>query len=370
MKYFLIAGERSGDLHGGNLISALKEHDSEANFRGFGGDAMAEAGMNVLVHYEDMAFMGFLEVAKNLPTIFKLFSKCKEEILKFRPDVLILIDYAGFNLRMAKWAKQQGIRVFYYISPKVWAWNPKRAEKVKANVDRMFVIMPFEKGFYADWGMEVDYVGNPLLDAVTSFEASPEFLGKNGLAKNVVAFLPGSRKQEVLSLLPLMQQIAHQMPHQHFAVAAVKNLDNAYYESIARLANVTLVWEDTYNLLSNAQAAIVASGTATLETALFKVPQVVVYKTSWVTYQIAKRIITVPYISLVNLIAEEEIVPELIQEDLQPDKVIAELEAILPEGKNRAKQMQNYARLREIMGEYTPSARTAELMWQYLQAKN
>jgi lipid-A-disaccharide synthase len=371
MKYFLVAGERSGDLHGGNLINALKHYDAEANFRGFGGDAMAEAGMQVLVHYQQMAFMGFLEVAKNLPAIFKLFKTCKQEILKFRPDVLILIDYAGFNLRLARWAKEQGIKVYYYISPKVWAWNPKRAEKIKRYVDRMFVIMPFEQAFYANWGMlNVDYVGNPLLDAVKNFVPNEDFKSQLQLQPNqvLVALLPGSRKQEVSDLLPVMLEVAQQLPEVRFAIAAVRTLDESLYSIANNISNVTLVWEDTYNLLVAADAAIVASGTATLETALFKVPQVVVYKTSWASYQIAKRLITVDYISLVNLIAEKGIVPELIQDEMNEVRVLEELKKILPGENERRNQLEAYGRLLNKLGNYKPSNRTAELIWDYLQA--
>lgn len=368
MKYFLIAGERSGDLHGGNLVKALRQEDADANCRGFGGSYMAEAGMQVLVSYEQMAFMGFAEVVSNLPTILGLFSKCKEEILKFRPDVIILIDYAGFNLRMAKWAKQQGFKVFYYISPKIWAWNQKRALKIKKYVDRMFVIMPFEQDFYARWGIDVDFVGNPLLDAIRDFKATPAFLSDNKLPqKPVVALLPGSRKQEVSSLLQVMLPVSKAFPEYTFAVAGLTSLPAVLYAGTEAYPNVKVVYDQTYELLSHAAAAVVASGTATLETALFEVPQVVCYKTSWATYQIAKRIITVKYISLVNLVADSGLVPELIQEEFTEERLQKELLEILPGGEAREQQLAGYRKLKIAMGEEAASQKAARMMLGYLK---
>jgi lipid-A-disaccharide synthase len=368
MKYFLIAGERSGDLHGGNLVKALRQEDPEANCRGFGGDDMEKAGMQLLVHYEKMAFMGFLEVLANLPAILGNFKRARQEILKFRPDVIILIDYAGFNLRMAKWAKSQGFKVFYYISPKIWAWNQKRALKIKKWVDRMFVIMPFEQEFYQRWGMTVDFVGNPLLDAIRAFVPNPHFRKQNGLSdKPLIALLPGSRKQEVANLLEIMLPISQQFPDYTFVIGGLTSLPAILYAPAEKYANVQIAYDQTYDLLSHASAAIVASGTATLETALFEVPQVVVYKTTWATYQIAKRLITVQYISLANLVAGEGLVPELIQESLTEKRLQADLQKILPGGAERSRQLEGYKKLKAEMGEEAASQRAARLMVGYLR---
>lgn len=368
MKYFLVAGERSGDLHGANLLKALKERDPEANFRGFGGNDMQAAGMQLLVHYNDMAFMGFLEVAKNLPAIWGYMRRCRQEILKFRPDALILIDYAGFNLRLAVWAKQQGIKVFYYISPKVWAWNQNRAYKIKAVVDHMFVIMPFEKEFYARYGYKVDFVGNPLLDAIRAFRADESFLQQHGLAeKPIVAVLPGSRRQEIDNMLGNMLELIPHFPDYQFVVAGIRNMPEDYYRAALDHPQAKVVFDETYELLSHAKAALVTSGTATLETALFEVPQVVCYKTSWLSYQIASRLIKVDYISLVNLIAGKEVVKELIQEELRTDRLKEELSAILPAGSRRQVQLEEYQALKQQMGEGSASATTADLMLGYLK---
>ncbi|EMR03362.1 lipid-A-disaccharide synthase [Cesiribacter andamanensis] len=368
MKYFLIAGERSGDLHGGNLVRALRQEDADANCRGFGGEYMAQAGMQLLVHYEKGAFMGFLEVAANLPIILGLFRRAKQEILKFRPDVIILIDYAGFNLRMAKWAKEKGFKVYYYISPKIWAWNQKRALKIKKYVDRMFVIMPFEQEFYQRWGMTVDFVGNPLLDAIRDFTPKPEFRSQNSLSrKPIIALLPGSRKQEVASLLEVMLPVSRHFPDYTFVIAGLTTLPAILYAPAEGYPNVQIAYDQTYELLSEASAAVVASGTATLETALFEVPQVVVYKTGWTTYQIAKRLITVQYISLANLVAGEGLVPELIQHELTQERLQAELQKIVPGGPDRNRQLQGYQKLKSEMGEEAASQRTARLMVGYLQ---
>ena len=367
MKYFLVAGERSGDLHGSNLIKSLNEQDPQASFRGFGGDYMKDAGMQLLVHYNDMAFMGFLEVVKNLPAIFSFLKQCKEEILKFRPDALILIDYAGFNLRIARWAKQQGIKVFYYISPKVWAWNQKRALKIKASVDHMFVIMPFEQEFYARYDYKVDFVGNPLLDAIRSFEPDPEFLQQNTLIdKPIIAVLPGSRKQEIENMLGYMLELIPSFRDFQFVVAGIENMPREFYSAALDFPEAKVVFDQTYQLLSHAKAALVTSGTATLETALFEVPQVVCYKTSWISYQIASRLIKVDYISLVNLIAGKEVVRELIQESLHLDNLRKELGEIVPGGKKRQSQLQEYKQLKAQIGEAKASETTAKLILKYL----
>ena len=370
MKYFLVAGERSGDLHGSNLIKALKERDSYTCCRGFGGDYMQEAGMQLLLHYNEMAFMGFLEVVKNLPAILGIMKQCKQEILKFRPDALILIDYAGFNLRIARWAKGQGIKVFYYISPKVWAWNQKRALKIKASVDHMFVIMPFEQAFYARYEYKVDFVGNPLLDAIRAFTPSPDFLQENKLdQKPLIAVLPGSRRQEIENMLGYMLELIPAFPDYQFVVAGIKNMPEKFYQKTIEHPAARVVFDQTYDVLAHAKAALVTSGTATLETALFEVPQVVCYKTSWISYEIARRLIKVDYISLVNLISGKEVVKELIQDDLTKENLEQELKRIVPGGENRSTLLKEYKVLKRQIGETSASETTAGLILKYLQQK-
>ena len=325
--------------------------------------------MELLVHYNDMAFMGFLEVVKNLPSIFGFLKQCKQEILQFQPDALILIDYAGFNLRIARWAKAQGIKVFYYISPKVWAWNQKRALKIKASVDHMFVILPFEKDFYSGYDYKVDFVGNPLLDAIRAFDPDPEFLQKNNLEeKPVIAVLPGSRKQEIENMLGYMLELISVFPDYQFVVAGIANMPREFYSSALEYPGAKVVFDQTYNLLTYAKAALVTSGTATLETALFEVPQVVCYKTSWVSYQIASRLIMVDYISLVNLIADKEVVKELIQKSLTPENLKKQLSYIIPGGSKREVQLQEYKELKAKMGEERASDTTASLIFKYLES--
>ncbi|WP_373513175.1 lipid-A-disaccharide synthase [Persicitalea sp.] len=358
MKYYLIAGERSGDLHGANLMKGIHQHDSDAAFRAWGGDLMQAQGATLVTHYTDMAFMGFLEVAKNLFTILSFLKKCKKDILEYQPDVLILIDYPGFNLRMSAFAKKRGIKVCYYISPKVWAWNQKRAWKIKATVDRMFVIFPFEVDFYKKYDYDVSYVGNPLMDAIETFTPDPDFSKKNNLEnKKIIALLPGSRRQEVIGMLDTMLSVKESFPEYEFVVAGVNSLPDSLYEKYQNLPRVTVVFEATYDLLSVAEAALVASGTATLETALFSVPEVVCYRTSGVSYAIAKSLIRVPFISLVNLIMEKEAVKELIQADFSQENLTAELGAILPNGKKRKRIEADYNTLQEKVGKSGASQR-------------
>ena len=310
-----------------------------------------------------MAFMGFLEVAKNIGTIRRIMRECRADLLAHRPDVLILIDYAGFNLRMARFAKQHGIRVFYYISPKVWAWNPGRARNIKASVDRLFTILPFETPFFAKYDYAVEYVGNPLLDALADFRPDPAFRKKVGLdGRPIVALLPGSRRQEITAMLPVMLVATRQFPAYDFVVGTVSNLPDDLYDKImADYPYVRRVSDSAYDLLHVATAALVTSGTATLETALFNVPQVVCYKTARWWYEIGKRILTVPFLSLVNLIAGRAVVPELIH-DCTPDRVAAELRGILPGGPNRDAQLTGYADVRQKMGEPGASARAGRAM--------
>ncbi len=367
MKYYLIAGERSGDLHGANLMKGIRAHDPAAEFRAWGGDLMQEQGATLVTHYTDMAFMGFLEVLKNLPTILGFLKKCKADVLDYQPDALILIDYPGFNLRMAAFARKRGIKVLYYISPKVWAWNQKRALKIKATVDRMFVIFPFEVDFYKKYGYDVTYVGNPLMDAIHDFTPDPDFISKNKLNdKKIIALLPGSRKQEVTGTLDTMLSIQASFPDYEFVIAAVKSLPGSLYEKYQNLPNVTVVFESTYDLLTVAQAALVTSGTATLETALFSVPEVVCYRTSGVSYAIAKNLIRVPYISLVNLILEKEAVRELIQDNFSPQLLTEELRALLPGKAKRLSMLHDYKILQKKVGEAGASQRAGAAMVEIL----
>ncbi len=366
MKYYLIAGEKSGDQHAAKLMQALRTFDPQAQFRGFGGETMQANGLDLQVHYRDMAFMGFWEVFKNLPTISKFLSRCKKDILAWKPDVVLLIDYAGFNLRIAKFAHRKKFRTYYYISPKIWAWNTKRAYGIKRYVDRMFVIMPFEKDFYAQFDYAVDYVGNPLSDHIRDYEPDPEFPTRNHLSKEpLIALLPGSRAQEVSNMLETMLSVREQFPGYQWFVAGVSSLPETLYEP-ARKRGVPVLYDQTYDLLSHAHAALVTSGTATLETALFEVPQVVCYKTSFLTYHIAKRLIKAPFISLVNLIAEKEVVKELIHHDFTSERVAEELSKILGEG--RKPMLDAYHNLKERIGTENTAHRTAQGIWQYLSA--
>jgi len=373
MTYYLIAGERSGDLHGANLIRSIRQHDPQAQFRAYGGEQMETAGATLVRHYREMAFMGFVEVARNLGTIRRIMRECQADLLAHRPDVLILIDYSGFNLRVAKFAKAHGIRVFYYIAPKVWAWNPSRAKKIKASVDRLFTILPFETEFFARYDYKVDYVGNPLLDALDQFQADPQFrmkfadVAKSGQEKPIIALLPGSRRQEILGMLPTMLSATRHFPDYQFVVGTVSNLPTSLYDELLQnYPDVGRVHNAAYDLLTVATAALVTSGTATLETALFRVPQVVCYKASKLFYAIAKRVMAVRFISLVNLIADREVVKELIQ-DFREDTVVSELRAILPGGPRRADQLAGYADVRQRMGEPGASGRAGALMVQALQ---
>lgn len=368
MKYYLIAGERSGDLHGSNLIKGIRENDQDAQFRGWGGDMMAAEGLELVTHYKDTAFMGFLEVILNLHKISGFLKKCKKDILEHQPDALVLIDYPGFNLRIASFAKAKGLKVFYYISPKVWAWNQKRALKIKQNVDHMFVIFPFEVDFYKKFDFKVDYVGNPLMDAIANFRPDPDFKQKNLLdvGKPVIALLPGSRRQEIIGMLDLMLTVQPHFPEHQFVIAGVRNLPSELYARYSDNQNVNIVYEAAYDLLSVAEAALVASGTATLETALFNVPEVVCYKTSGFSYAVAKRLIRVPFISLVNLIMEKEVVKELIQDEFSEKRIVEELAKILPGGAGREIQLQDYVNLHRLVGGPGASGRTGNLIVKYL----
>jgi lipid-A-disaccharide synthase len=369
MRYYIIAGERSGDLHASNLIKSIKSKDTNAAFRGFGGDYMKGAGADLYVDYNEMAFMGLAQILANLNKISKYIRMCKEDILQYKPDVVILVDYGGFNRRIAKFCRINKIKVFYYIPPKVWAWYQQRAVELKKNVDCMFVILPFEKDFFKKFGWEVDYVGNPVLDAVKAHQKDPGFLSKNNFSESDtrVALLPGSRKQELKTIVPLMAGVAKRFPNYQFVVATVSNLEKSLYGDLADFPNVKFVYEDTYNLLLNSSAAIVTSGTATLETGLFRVPQIVVYKTSALSYWPAKFVIKVAFISLVNLIAGREVIKELIQDKATVVNVSDELKKILQDADHRNKILQGYDEVIKILDTGSASENAAHLMVSYLR---
>ncbi|MES2518734.1 MAG: lipid-A-disaccharide synthase [Bacteroidota bacterium] len=365
MKYYIIAGERSGDLHGSNLIKGIRKHDPEAQIRAWGGEMMQSAGAEIVKHYRDLAFMGFFEVVKNLPTILGFLAFCKKDIKNFQPDVIILIDYAGFNMRVAKFAKLNGFKTFYYISPKVWAWNQSRALNIKKFVDKLFVIFPFEKDFFKQYDYEVEYVGNPLFDAIADFTPAENFKKEARLGqKPIIALLPGSRKQEVEMMLSLMMSQVYEFPDYQVVIGAVSNLPKELYARWQSIFPVKIVIDDAYNLLSVADAALVTSGTATLETALFNVPQVVCYKGGWAAYQVYKRVIRVPFVSLVNLIAGREVVKELLQYDLTKENLTAELTKITLNQTTRQEQLNGYAEIKNKLGEKGASERAGSLMVQ------
>jgi len=362
MRYYLIAGEASGDLHGANLMKALKVEDQSAEFRFLGGDLMLAQGGDIVKHYSEMAYMGFAEVVMNLRTILGNMKHAKTDLLKYNPDALILIDFPGFNLKIAEFAKQHGIKVYYYISPKVWAWNQKRVLKIKKVVDKLFCILPFEVEFYKSWGMEVDYVGNPLLDAISAFQPDANFKSKFHLGeKPLVALLPGSRKQEITKILPDMIKTAARFPDHQFVIAGAPSFNISFYQQFIQDQNIPVVFNATYDLLTNAKAAIVTSGTATLETALFHIPEVVVYKTSAISVAIARMVITIRFISLVNLIMDRLVVKELIQEECNPDEITGELKQLL-KGPYRDEMLKNYRELSERMGTPGASEKTARLI--------
>ena len=328
---------------------------------------MQAAGGELVVHYRDTAFMGFWEVFKNLRTIRRLLQRCQDDVVRFQPDALVLIDYPGFNLRMAKYAHERGIRVCYYISPKLWAWNQSRAKKVKATVDHMYVILPFEEEFYRQYDYEVEYVGNPLLDAIRDFTPSPNFEEKYlADGRPLIALLPGSRQQEISLMIEMMLTVADQFPEYHFAVAAVDNVPPSFYDAAQQHAGVSVITGQTYDILHHARAAVVTSGTATLETALFEVPQIVTYRMSPITYQIARRVIRVPYISLVNLIANRAVVPELIQRDFNAERITELLPTLAESSPARDQQVVDYRAIKEQLGEHDTSATVARRILQVL----
>ena len=362
MKYFLIAGERSGDVYGANLIVALLKKDPAAQIVCYGGDEMKAAGGELLSHYKESAFMGFYEVFTNLRVIKKKLNTCKKELLAFHPDAVIFIDYPGFNLRMAAFAKRQGLRTIYYISPKIWAWNKGRIKEIRSFVDKLLVIFPFEVPFYKSLNYPVEYVGNPLIEHIDSYELDTSFKRSENHRWNI-AFLPGSRKQEVEHSIEMISKLAHQRKDLFLWIAGVDNLPIDLYDSIIGLSNVRLVVGKTYEILSLCDAAIVTSGTATLETALWNIPQVVCYKAHPISYLIAKYLVQIKFISLVNLIVDKEIVKELIQKDYTSENVLREVDLLLTDEKKRRKQLTDYQDLNILLGQKNASEIVVEKVY-------
>lgn len=369
MKYYIISGEASGDLHGSNLMKALQKQDVNADFRFWGGDLMQDVGGTLVKHYKALAFMGFSEVIMNLRTITKNLSFCKTDIEKYNPDVIIFIDYPGFNLRIAKWAKQKQFKTHYYISPQIWAWKEGRIKAIKNDVDQMYVILPFEKDFYEKkHNYPVHFVGHPLIDAISDITQVDDykFRKDNDLSdKPIIALLPGSRKQEITKMLSVMLSVVDNYPDYQFVIAGAPSQDYSFYKTFIKQSNVSFISNKTYDLLSLSTAALVTSGTATLETGLFKVPQVVCYKGSWVSYQIGKRVVNLEYISLVNLILDKEAVTELIQNDFNTKKLKSELDRILDEYE-RTKFFMDYYELEKKLGGKGASQNTAKLIYDAL----
>ncbi len=358
MRYYLIAGEASGDLHGSNLIKAIHEQDTHAEVRCWGGDRMQTAGATLVKHYRDLAFMGFVEVIVHLRTIFRNIDFCKKDILAWKPDVLVLIDYPGFNMRIAEWAKKQGIRIVYYISPQVWAWKEKRVEKIKRDVDKMLVILPFEVDFYKKWDYKVTYVGHPLIEVVSHEKNDVPVMPISD--KPVIAILPGSRAQEIKVKLPIMLKMVKHFPDYCFVVAQASAQPDSLYKEIIGNEPVLLVKDQTYNLLKQASAGLITSGTATLETALFGVPQVVCYKGNPVSFWLATKLVNVKYISLVNLIMDKPVVTELIQSDLTETKLKEALTRVLKDAQYKQELKRDYETLWHKLGDSHASSVAAK----------
>lgn len=370
MKFFVIAGEASGDLHGSNLIREIRNIDSSAQFRCYGGDLMKSEGAEIVKHIGDLDFMGFWEIFINLRTILGYIKECKRDILEWKPDALILIDYPGFNLRIAEFARKNNIPVFFYISPQIWAWKQRRIHKIKRNVDRLFVILPFEKEFYARFGYEVDFVGHPLLDAMSTLQScdNETFRVQNQLStKPIIALLPGSRKQEITRILPEMINVIPEFNNEfQFVIAGATSVSIDFYRKIIGSNNIQVIFEQTYNLLSQSEAALITSGTATLEAALLDVPQVVCYKANPVSYFIAKKLVRLKYISLVNLILNREVVKELIQKEMNAVNVTFHLRNLISDTKKREQILEDYVELKRKLGGKGASKVTAELILKHL----
>ena len=366
MRYYIIAGEASGDLHASNLVAEIKKKDKKAEFRGCGGDLMKAQGVDLLKHYRTMAYMGFVEVAVNLRKVLDNIAQCKKDIIEYQPDAVVLVDYPGFNFRIADFAHEKGFKVFYYISPQVWAWKRRRVKKVKRSVDKMLVILPFEEEFYKEYGVDVTYVGNPLLDELAKFGTANRsiFLRRNSLGekREIIALLPGSRHQEVKRVLSVMLKAASHFPDYQFVVAGVSSLDKSLYKKILGNSDVFLIENQTYELLQNSSAAVVTSGTATLETALFTVPEVVCYKATGISYCLARWMIKVKFISLVNLVMGREVVKELIQGEMTEANIVKELDQLLHNGKRQRQLLEDYEELKGRLGNAGASEKAAEVI--------
>ena len=370
MKYYLISGEASGDLHGSHLIAALKKQDSFAQFRAWGGDLMEKNGATLVKHFSALAYMGFWEVISHLPTILKNIRLCKQDILNYSPDVIIYIDYPGFNLRIAQWAKSKGFKNHYYISPQVWAWKENRVQKMKQCLDALYVILPFEKPYFEKkHQFRVHYVGHPLMDYIPKHPIDKTFLFSNLLDENkpLIALLPGSRIQEIKKMLPLFVEVATQFPHHQFIIAAAPSIPKDYYNQLIKKTPLKIVYGATYDLLQHSTAALVTSGTATLETALFKVPQLVCYRSSNLNYWIAKKILKLKYISLVNLIVDSKVVLELIQGACNPKRLEVELRNLL-DSQNKGLN-EGYQKLVSLLGSEGTSNKTADLIYRAISKK-
>lgn len=373
-KIYIIAGEASGDLHGSNFLKELIKQNNESSFpidfefKFWGGDLMMGIiGKQPVKHIKDLAFMGFIEVLANIKTILQNITLCKKDIEDFKPDALFLIDYPGFNLRIAKWAKSNGIKVYYYISPTVWAWKESRVHTIKKVVDQMFVILPFEKPFYGKFNYSVEYVGHPLLDAIQQYNEiklkKSQFISENNLVeKPIIALLPGSRKQEVRLKLPVMLEAVQHLTNYQIVIAGAPSLLPSFYSEFISSSGTKIVHGKTYDLLSASEAAVVTSGTATLETALLGIPEVVCYKTSSISYWIAKQLVKIKFISLVNLIMDEEVVKELIQNECNPITISSELSLILKGGEKRDFILKKYEEMKKIVGDGGASKKVAQLM--------
>lgn len=373
MRYYIIAGEASGDLHASNLVAEIKKKDKKAEFRGCGGDLMKAQGVDLLKHYRTMAYMGFVEVAVNLRKVLGNIAQCKKDIIEYQPDAIILVDYPGFNFRIADFAHEKGFKVFYYISPQVWAWKRRRVKKVERSVDKMLVILPFEEEFYKKYGVDVTYVGNPLLDELAKFGTANRsiFLRRNSLGekREIIALLPGSRHQEVKRVLPIMLKAASHFPDYQFVVAGVSSLDKSLYKKILGNSDVFLIENQTYELLQNSSAAVVTSGTATLETALFTVPEVVCYKATGISYCLAKWMIKVKFISLVNLVMDREVVKELIQGEMTEANIVKELDQLLHNGKRQRQLLEDYEELKGRLGNAGASEKAAEVIMDAMKTR-
>lgn len=372
MKYYIIAGEASGDLHGSNLVAAIKNNDNKAVFRGCGGDLMKNQGVDLLFHYRRMAFMGFAEVAINIDKVLTNIKKCKQDLLEFAPDAVILVDYPGFNMRIAQFAHRHNIKVYYYISPQVWAWKKHRVNQIRKYVDKMLVILPFEEQFYRNNNVDAVYVGNPLLDELSKERrgSAVDYFKRNKLNKDDkhIAILPGSRRQEVKKMLPAMLEVMPEFPDYHFVVACAPSIDEDLCKSIiGDKKNVSIVKAQTYDVLQNSYAALVTSGTATLETALLMIPEVVCYKTSRSSYLIARYFAKVKYICLVNIILDKPVVKELIQGDLNKKNLVEELNKILNNPKHQRKLLEDYDTLRQKLGGEGASQRAADIITEMTQ---